>query len=107
MVALGTILGMISTSAFGKIASIWLPVSTFFALAFEHSIVNMFVMPTAMLLGADITVGQWLFWNQIPVTLGNIVGGAVFTGLLLHYCFKPVPPVIEEKSVHNVTRTAP
>ena len=107
MVALGTILGMVSTSAFGKIASIWLPVSTFFALAFEHSIVNMFVMPTAMLLGADITVGQWLFWNQIPVTLGNIVGGAVFTGLLLHYCYKPSPPVSEEKPVHNVTRTAP
>jgi formate/nitrite transporter len=107
MVALGTILGMVSTSAFGKIASIWLPVSTFFALAFEHSIVNMFVMPTAMLLGADITIGQWLFWNQIPVTLGNIVGGAVFTGLLLHYCYKPSPPVTEEKPVHNVTRTAP
>lgn len=104
MVALGTILGMISTSAFGKISSIWLPVSTFFALAFEHSIVNMFVMPTAMLLGADITVGQWLFWNQIPVTLGNIFGGAVLTGLLLHYCNKPSPSP-EEQSV-PVTHTA-
>src|SRR5687768_2234386 len=104
MVALGTILGMISTSAFGKISSIWLPVSTFFALAFGHSIVNMFVMPTAMLRGADITVGQWLFWNQIPVALGNNVGGAVLTGLLLHYCSKPSPSP-EEQSIH-VTRTA-
>ncbi len=86
MVALGTVLGMSSTSSSGKIASIWLPVSTFFALALEHSVVNMFVMPTAMLLGADITPMQWLFWNQIPVTLGNIVGGALLTGLLLHYC---------------------
>lgn len=85
MVALGTVLGLSSTSNTGKIAAIWLPVSTFFALALEHSVVNMFVMPTAMLLGADITVGQWLFWNQIPVTLGNIVGGAVLTGLLLHH----------------------
>lgn len=108
MVAMGTVLGMISTSATGKVVAIWLPVSTFFALAFEHSIVNMFVMPTAILLGADITVGQWLFWNQIPVTLGNIVGGAVLTGMVLHYVNKPASyPATEEKSAHSVTRTAP
>jgi len=91
MVALGTVLGLSSTSTTGKIAAIWLPVSTFFALALEHSIVNMFVMPTAIILGADITVRQWLVWNQIPVTLGNIVGGAVLTGLLLHHCYKTAP----------------
>lgn len=109
MVAMGTILGMISTSATGKIVAIWLPVSTFFALAFEHSIVNMFVMPTAILLGADITVGQWLFWNQVPVTLGNIVGGAVLTGMVLHYVNKsaPYPAATEEKPVSGATRTAP
>jgi formate/nitrite transporter FocA (FNT family) len=69
----------------------------------------MFVMPTAILLGADITVGQWLFWNQIPVTLGNIVGGAVLTGLVLHYVNKsaPYPAVTEEKPVTGATRTAP
>lgn len=85
MVALGTVLGLSSLSTAGKIAAIWLPISMFFALALEHSIVNMFVIPTAILLGADITTGQWLVWNQIPVTLGNIIGGAVFTGLLLHH----------------------
>ncbi len=88
MVALATILGMSSTSTTGKIAAIWLPVSTFFALGLEHSIVNMFVIPTAMILGADISAQQWLFWNAIPVTLGNIVGGSILTGLLLHYCHK-------------------
>lgn len=86
MVALGTILGISSTSTTGKIAAIWLPVSTFFALALENSVVNMFVIPAAMILGDDIGPAQWLFWNQLPVTLGNIVGGAVLTGLLLHYC---------------------
>jgi formate/nitrite transporter len=93
MVALGTVLGMSSTSTTGKIAAIWLPVATFFALALEHSVVNMFVIPTAMILGADIGPTQWLFWNQLPVTLGNIVGGALLTGLLLHYCNagRPVP----------------
>lgn len=97
MVALGTVLGLGSTSTTGKIAAIWLPVSTFFALALEHSIVNMFVIPTAIMLGADISVAQWLIWNQIPVTLGNILGGAVLTGLLLHYSNRP-NPVGHEKS---------
>lgn len=91
LVAIGTVLGLSSTSTTGKIAAIWLPVSTFFALAFEHSIVNMFVIPTAIILGADISVQQWLQWNQFPVTLGNVVGGAVLTGLLLHYCNKHCP----------------
>ena len=86
MVALGTVLGMSSTSTTGKISAIWLPVATFFALALEHSVVNMFVIPTAIILGAGIGATQWLFWNQLPVTLGNIVGGALLTGLLLHYC---------------------
>jgi formate transporter len=49
-------------------------------------VVNMFVIPAAIMLGADIGATQWLFWNQLPVTLGNIVGGALLTGLLLHYC---------------------
>lgn len=44
---------------------------------------------TAIILGADITVAQWLFWNQLPVTLGNIVGGALLTGMLLHHCNRP------------------
>lgn len=93
MVALGTVLGLSTTTTTGKIAAIWLPISMFFALALEHSIVNMFLIPTAILLGADITVQQWLVWNQIPVTLGNIVGGAVFAGLLLHYAHRPNPAI--------------
>lgn len=89
MVALGTFLGLSSTSSAGKVVSVWLPVATFFALGYEHSIVNMFIIPTAIVLGADITAGQWLWWNQIPVTLGNIVGGALLTGMLLHHCNLP------------------
>jgi formate/nitrite transporter FocA (FNT family) len=85
MVTLGSVLGLSSSSSTGKIASIWLPISIFFALALEHSIVNMFVIPTAMILGADISMTEWLWWNQLPVTIGNIIGGGVFTGLLLHY----------------------
>jgi len=95
MVTMGSVLGFSSNSSIGKIASIWLPISVFFALALEHSIVNMFVIPTAMILGADISLGQWLFWNQLPVTIGNIIGGAVLTGLLLHYGHGAVHPATQ------------
>lgn len=88
MVTMATMLGFGSTSSIGKIAAVWLPIGTFFGLAYEHSVVNMFIMPTAMILGANISVEQWLLWNQIPVTLGNIAGGAIFTGLLLHFSNK-------------------
>lgn len=84
MVTIGTVLGMVSTSTIGKTVPPWLPITTFFALGFEHSVVNMFVIPTAMFLGADISIHQWLLWNQLPVTLGNLVGGAVFTGMFLY-----------------------
>jgi formate/nitrite transporter FocA (FNT family) len=71
----------------------WLPIMTFFALGFEHSVVNMYVLPSGMMLGAAISVRQILFWNLLPVTLGNIIGGALFTGMALHatYAAKPAP----------------
>ncbi len=89
LVCLGVVLAMTSTSTVGKIAAAWLPILTFFAQGFEHSVVNMFIIPTGMLMGAKVSVYQWWVWNQIPVTLGNLVGGLLFTGLALYVTFKP------------------
>src|SRR5499427_1824892 len=89
MVCLAVVLAMSSTSTIGKIATAWMPVLIFFAQGFEHSVVNMFIIPTGMMMGAKVTVAQWWFWNQIPVTLGNLVGGFVFTGLALYWTYKP------------------
>jgi len=89
LVCLGVVMAMTSTSTVGKIAATWLPIFTFFALGFEHAVVNMFVIPTGMLLGAKVSIYDWWVWNQIPVTLGNLVGGFVFTGLALYATFKP------------------
>jgi formate/nitrite transporter len=91
MVTVGALLAMVSRSTTGKIVAMWLPILTFFAQGFEHSVVNMFVIPAGMLLHAPVTFGNWWLWNQIPVTLGNIVSGSLFTGLALYSTFGPRP----------------
>ena len=98
LVCLGVVMGMTSSSTVGKIAAIWLPIFLFFALGFEHAVVNMFIIPTGMLLGAKVSLYQWWVWNQIPVTLGNLVGGFVFTGLALYATFKPAEQSAAEPS---------
>ena len=55
-----------------------------FAQGFEHAVVNMFVIPAGIMLGAHVSVSQWWLWNEIPVTIGNIAGGVVLTGLALY-----------------------
>ena len=92
LVCLGVVMAMTSTSTVGKIVAAWLPITTFFAQGFEHAVVNMFVMPTGMLMGAKVSVYQWWVWNQIPVTLGNILGGCLFTGIALYATYKPARP---------------
>ena len=84
MVCLAIVAAMTTTSTIGKIACAYMPVFIFFAQGFEHSVVNMFIIPTGMIMGAKVTVPEWWLWNQIPVTLGNLVGGFVFTGLALY-----------------------
>ena len=85
LVSLGPMFAKASKSVPGKIMLMWLPISTFFALGFEHAIVNMFVFPVGILSGADVTIGQWWWWNQIPVTFGNILGAMIFNSSLWYY----------------------
>jgi formate transporter len=89
LVCMGVVMAMTSQSTIGKIAACWLPVFTFFAQGFEHSVVNMFMIPTGMMLGAKVSFANWWLWNQIPVTLGNLVGGMLFTGLMLYWTYRP------------------
>lgn len=84
MVTLGAVMAMTSKSTAGKILAMWLPILTFFGQGFEHTVVNMFVIPAGMLLGAKVSFGDWWIWNGIPVLLGNILGGVLFTGLLFY-----------------------
>lgn len=84
MVTLGVVMAMTSKSTLGKIAAMSLPIITFFAQGFEHAVVNMFVIPAGMLLGAQVSFGDWWLWNQLPVLFGNFIGGALCTGMLFY-----------------------
>lgn len=87
MVTIGAVLGLVSRSTIGKIAAMWIPIATFFAHGYEHSIVNMFIVPAGILLHAPVSIGIWWWWNQIPVTLGNMLAGVLLTGVALGICY--------------------
>jgi formate transporter len=84
MVSTGVVGAMISTTVSGKVIAMWMPIMLFFYMTFEHSIVNMFLFPSGLLLGAKFSLMDYLIWNEIPTVLGNLVGGLSFTGLTLY-----------------------
>ncbi|MCG8474649.1 MAG: formate/nitrite transporter family protein [Cytophagales bacterium] len=80
LVCLAVWMGYSSKENLGRAIGIWLPVMTFVTFGFEHSVANMFFIPTAMFMGADISWSTFISMNLIPATLGNILGGAIFVG---------------------------
>ena len=84
MVSMGVVGAMISTTVGGKAIAMWMPVMLFFYMGFEHSVVNMFLFPSAMIMGGDFSIMDYMIWNDIPTALGNLVGGLAFTGLTLY-----------------------
>ncbi|PYF99589.1 Formate/nitrite transporter FocA, FNT family [Georgenia satyanarayanai] len=91
LVALGVIMGFSSTSTTGKILAIWMPILTFFALGYEHAVVNFFVIPSGMMLGAPIGIDDWWVWNQVPVLVGNFIGGLTLAALGLYFSHRTRP----------------
>lgn len=105
LVCLAVWLCFSSQSVSGKIASILFPITAFVTSGFEHSIANMYFIPEAILVlnhGDDkflalvnsssqnyesVSWSNYLFSNLLPVTIGNIIGGAVFVGLVYWFVF--------------------
>jgi formate/nitrite transporter FocA (FNT family) len=106
MVTLGAVLALASRSTIGKVVAMWLPIMTFFAHGYEHSIVNMYVIPAGMLLGAPVSIGKWWLWNQIPVTVGNIVAGVVLTAWVFYATYHAKLPAREETMESSNVGTA-
>ncbi|OCA54382.1 formate transporter FocA [Photorhabdus namnaonensis] len=99
MVCLAVWMSYAGRSLMDKIFAMILPVSMFVASGFEHSIANMFLIPLGIIIkyfaptefwinvGAtpeqfpQLTISHFITDNLIPVTIGNIIGGAVLVGL--------------------------
>ena len=90
-----------SDSTIGKIFGIFFPIMLFVTSGFEHSVANMYYIPAGIfakanetfvnLAGVDVsnlTWGGFLLDNLLPVTIGNIIGGALFVGAAYWYCYK-------------------
>lgn len=91
LVCLSVYLAGASDTLPGKAAGLWPPVAAFVAMGAEHSIANMFFVPLGIFAGKShiytaagasppLTASWETFAaaNLLPVTLGNIVGGAIF-----------------------------
>ncbi len=64
-------------NAGGKAALCFFPVMLFIVCGFEHSVANMYYIPLGLLLGAEgASISAYLLGNLLPVTLGNVIGGA-------------------------------
>ncbi len=60
----------------------------FVAGGYEHVVANMGYYAGALLMGDFPNIGDVLVNNIIPVTLGNVVGGALFIGAAYYYMVK-------------------
>lgn len=76
----------------GKLLACYVPIMTFVTSGFEHSIANMYFIPTGLMISKEIgrsdpalTWTAFLADNLLPVTLGNIVGGVVFVACAYWY----------------------
>jgi formate/nitrite transporter len=94
LVNLAILLGICADDAVGKFFGIWFPIMAFVSSGLEHSIANMYFIPagimTAGLTNTATTVNWFNMWmsNLIPVTLGNIVGGMFFVGVIYWVAFR-------------------
>ncbi|KNZ40573.1 FdhC protein [Acetobacterium bakii] len=76
----------------GKIFAMWFPIMLFVFAGFEHCIANMYFLPIGYLLGAKVTISQIILNNLIPVTIGNIIGGAIIIPMIYYYSYLKKEP---------------
>jgi formate/nitrite transporter len=84
LVCLGVTMALVSKSVPGKILACWLPITAFQTLGMEHIVVNQFLHTAGPILGSGVPFYKVIFWNFLPVTIGNIFGGMVFIGMLFY-----------------------
>ncbi|MEL7026746.1 MAG: formate/nitrite transporter family protein [Pseudomonadota bacterium] len=75
LVCLAVWMAVSARTTLGMIAGIVWPIAAFVAIGLEHSVANMYLLPSGWLAGADIGLGP-MFTNIVFAILGNVVGGA-------------------------------
>jgi len=80
LVCMAVYLASFAKDAAGKMVPIWFCISAFVALGLEHSVANMFIIPLGIFSGAAVSWKAFLLKNLLPVTIGNIIGGALCVG---------------------------
>jgi formate transporter len=72
-------------TASDRFFAVWPPISGFVAAGLEHSVANMMIVPLGLAASGELTLGaffgRFCWGNLLPVTLGNVIGGAVVVGL--------------------------
>jgi len=88
LVNLAILLGICADDLIGKFFGIWFPIMAFVSSGFEHCVANMYFIPAGIFAGAPVAWADFFVWNLIPVTIGNIIGGGLFIGVVYYYCFR-------------------
>jgi hypothetical protein len=104
MVSLAVFMAGASNDLPGKLVGCWFPISTFVGIGLEHSIANLFILPCALLLGADVTLGAVITKNLIPVVLGNFIAGAVVIAGSYSYQFGKIGAKSRERFRQSLAR---
>jgi len=87
LVCMAVLMGTNASDIASKAVAVVLPISAFVAMGLDHCIANMFFISFGMMNGADVSVGQFLSGNLLPVTLGNVLGGAVAVAGTYQFAF--------------------
>lgn len=80
LVTIAMFLGTQNQDGISKALALHLPFFAATAAKFPHTVEYMYLAAVGMMLGAKISVGQYLWKCLLPITLGNTIGGAIFTG---------------------------
>jgi formate/nitrite transporter len=83
LVGLAFFLATMGRDNLSKFYGIWIVITTFAAMGYQHSIANYYLVPIGMFYGANFGVGKFIWASCIPVTIGNIIGGAFFGAFAL------------------------
>lgn len=107
-----------------KILAIIFPISAFVASGFEHSVANMYFVPLGLFIKSaaessfwnalgmtatdwsDLTWGAFFLKNLLPVTIGNILGGAGCVGLVYWFIYLRPRKSVQQKPTSDETNSA-